>query len=85
MRTSPGYPQSNGKLERWHRTLKTNAIRPRSPADADEARRLIRDFVDHYNNHRLHSDIGYVTLSDKLAGREREIWALRDQRLETAH
>ena len=84
VRTSPGYPQSNGKLERWHRTLKVTAIRPRCPGDVDEARELIGDFVDHYNNRRLHSAIGYVAPIDKLHGREREIWALRDQRLEAA-
>ncbi len=84
VRTSPYYPQSNGKLERWHRTLKVTAIRPRCPGDVDEARGLIADFVDHYNNRRLHSAIGYVAPADKLRGREREIWARRDQRLEAA-
>ena len=31
MRTSPGYPQSNGKLERWHKSLKSECIRPGTP------------------------------------------------------
>ena len=84
VRTAPYYPQSNGKIERWHKTLKSTTIRPAAPQDAAEARRLIGDFVEHYNNRRLHSAIGYVTPADKLAGREREIWALRDQRLEAA-
>jgi putative transposase len=86
VRTSPYYPQSNGKLERLNKTLKTETIRPNSPATATaaDARRLVTDFVEHYNNRRLHSAIGYVTPADKLAGREAEIWALRDQRLEAA-
>jgi len=32
VRISPYYPQSNGKLERWHKTLKSDAIRPASPS-----------------------------------------------------
>lgn len=84
VRTSPYYPQSNGKLERWNKTLKTTTIRPRSPGSLDEARNLVEDFVEHYNTRRLHSAIGYVTPADKLAGREQEIWAERDRRLEAA-
>jgi putative transposase len=84
VRTSPYYPQSNGKLERLNQTLKAETIRPNSPASLGDARRLIAKFVEHYNTRRLHSAIGYVTPADKLAGREAEIWALRDQRLEAA-
>jgi transposase InsO family protein len=84
VRTSPYYPQSNGKLERWNKTLKTTTIRPRSPATLDEARKLVTVFVEHYNTQRLHSAIGYVTPADKLAARELEIWAERDRRLEAA-
>jgi putative transposase len=84
VRTSPYYPQSNGKLERVNQTLKVDAIRPKSPDDPEEAKRVIGTFVDHYNDVRLHSAIGYVAPADKLAGREKEIWAVRDQRLEAA-
>ena len=83
-RISPGYPQSNGKLERWHKSLKGDAIRVHWPKDRAEADRVIDDYVDHYNNRRLHSAIGYVTPADKLAGNEREIWAARDRKLEAA-
>jgi len=40
--------------------------------------------VEHYNNRRLHSAIGYIAPKDKLEGREEEIFAERDRRLETA-
>jgi putative transposase len=84
VRTSPYYPQSNGKLERYHRTIKETTIRPKAPDSLAEARRVVSEFVEHYNTVRLHSAIGYVTPADKLAGREKEIWAARDRRLEHA-
>ena len=84
VRTSPYYPQSNGKIERWHGSLKQECIRPGTPLSLEEARRLIVGYVEHYNTHRLHSAIGYVTPKDKLEGREKEIFASRDRKLEAA-
>jgi len=81
---SPHYPQSNGKLERWHRTLKEQAIRPKTPLDLEQARAVVGEFVDHYNNVRLHSAIGYVTPKDKLDGQAEAIWQARDRKLEAA-
>ena len=84
VKTSPYYPQSNGKIERWHRTLKVTTIRPKAPGSVEEARHLVGAFVDHYNHKRLHSALGFIAPADKLAGREKDIWAVRDQRLEAA-
>ncbi len=84
VRTSPFYPQSNGKLERWHKSLKSECIRPLTPLTRDDALRLIQTYVDHYNRVRLHSAIGYVTPHDMLAGRQAEIHATRDRKLEQA-
>jgi transposase InsO family protein len=84
VRTSPFYPQSNGKLERWHKSLKGECIRPGTPLSLDDARRLVGRFVEHYNTVRLHSAIGYVTPKDKLEGRETAIFAERDRKLEFA-
>jgi putative transposase len=50
----------------------------------EDALRLIQTYVDHYNTVRLHSAIGYVTPQDMLAGRQKEIDAARDQKLEEA-
>jgi putative transposase len=84
VRTSPYYPQSNGKIERWHKSLKGECIRPGTPLSPEDARRLIGQYVDHYNTVRLHSAIGYVTPADMLAGRQAEIHAARDRKLEEA-
>lgn len=84
VRTSPYYPQSNGKLDRYHKTLKGDAIRPSAPSSADEARRVVDRFVEHYNGVRLHSAIGYITPNDFLAGRSQVIWADRDRKLADA-
>lgn len=84
VRISPGYPQSNGKLERWHKTLKQDAIRVRPPESLEEARVLVARFVEHYNTVRLHSALGYVAPADVLAGRANIIRAERDRKLELA-
>jgi transposase InsO family protein len=84
VRTSPYYPQSNGKIEAWNKTVKVTTIRPKAPASLEEARRQVADFVDHYNTVRLHSSIGYVTPEQKLLGEEKRIWAERDQKLQQA-
>ncbi len=84
VRTSPYYPQSNGKLERWHRSIKSECIRPGTPLSLDDARRLVADYVAHYNTVRLHSAIGYVAPVDKLEGREAQIFAGRDRKLHEA-
>ena len=50
----------------------------------DDARRLVSGYVDHYNNVRLNSATGYITPKDMLAGRQQEIHAERDRKLEAA-
>jgi transposase InsO family protein len=84
VRTSPYYPQSNGKLERWHGTLKGERFRGACPATLAEARRVVASFVTHYNEVRLHSALGYVTPAAKLAGLEQAIFDDRDRKLEAA-
>jgi putative transposase len=84
VRTSPYYPQSNGKIERWYKSLKGERIRPATPLSLEEARRLVEGYVEHYNNIRLNSAVGYITPKDVLAGRQAEIHAERDRKLEEA-
>lgn len=84
VRTAPYYPQSNGKIERWHKSLKAECIRPGTPLTQEDARRLIQQYVDHYNTVRLHSAIGFITQADMMAGRQAEIHAARDRKLDEA-
>ena len=84
VRTSPYYPQSNGKIERWHRSLKAECIRPGVALSLEDARRLVEGYVRHYNEVRLHSAIGYVTPAARMAGLDRAIFAERDRKLEAA-
>ena len=84
VRTSAYYPQSNGKLERYHRTIKADCIRPNTPLNLADARRVVSDFVTHYNTVRLHGAIGYVAPADKLEGRAEAIFAARDAKLAAA-
>ena len=84
VKTSPNYPQSNGKIERWHQSLKSECIRPGVPLSIEDARRIVSAYVTRYNTVRLHSAIGYITPMDKLEGREAQIFAERDRKLEQA-
>jgi transposase InsO family protein len=81
-RTSPYYPQTNGKIERWRKSLEGECIRPGTPLSLDDARRLVEGYVEHYKNVRLNSAVGYITPKDMLAGRRPEIHAERDRKLE---
>ena len=84
VRTSPYYPQSNGKLERWHKTIKGECIRVQVPLSLEDARRIVADYVEHYNHVRLHSAVGYVTPNDRLLGNDAAIHAARDRKLAEA-
>ena len=84
VRTSPYYPQSNGKIERWHKTIKGDCIRVQTPLSLDDARRIAADWIAHYNEARLHSAIGYVTPRDRLEGRHLAIFDARDRKLADA-
>jgi len=84
VRSSPFYPQLSGKIERWHQSLKAQCVRPGVPLSLEDARCLVGRYVDHYDGVRLHSAIGYLTPLDKLEGREQQIFAERDHKLEEA-
>jgi putative transposase len=61
VRTSPYYPQSSGKIERWHKSLQGECIRPGTPLSLEDGRRLVEGYVEHCNDVRLNSAIDYIT------------------------
>ena len=84
VRTSPYYPQSNGKLERFHKSLKTECVRPKCAETPEEARRNIDEYVTYYNTVRLHSAVGFITPEQMLNGNQKEIFKQRDIKLSKA-
>ena len=82
--TSPYYPQSNGKIERWHKELKKECIRSKLPDNLSEARKHVGEFVEEYNYLRLHSAIGYVTPYDRMLSLDTELQESRRSKLKLA-
>jgi len=69
---SPFHPQTNGKIERYHRTLKgeLNQLPHEMPGELKEA---IRGFIEYYNYRRYHEGLGNVTPYDVYTGKHHEI------------
>lgn len=81
--TSPYYPQSNGKLERFHLTLKEHAYK-KLPLDLEDGKRIVGEMIDYYNRERLHSAIDYVTPEQCLTGQRESIKNERQRKLREA-
>ncbi len=64
------HPQSNGKIERFHKSLKEECVRVTAMTNLEEARKLIDAYVIEYNENRLHSALQYLTPADYLKGEE---------------
>jgi len=69
---SPFHPQTNGKIERYHRTIKgeINNVPYDMPSELKEA---IRAFIEYYNYRRYHEGLGNVTPNDVYTGKQHEI------------
>ena len=84
VRTAPYYPQSNGKIERYHKSLKQECLRPFSPVDQEDAERIIENYIQDYNHVRLHSSIGFVPPILVLKGKAQELHDERREKLKKA-
>jgi len=84
VRTSPFYPQSNGKLERFHKSYKMECVRPKTPLSMADAKRETEKYINQYNTERLHGAIGYIAPIDKLEGRAQMIFDERKRKLTEA-
>ena len=73
------HPETNGKIERWFKTVKSEALERNEYEDEYEAREVIMEFVDYYNRERLHQGIGYLTPEEKYYGLNND-YALRRQK-----
>jgi transposase InsO family protein len=75
---APYHPETNGKMERYHRTVKgeINLLNYSTPSALEEA---IRSFVDYYNHRRYHEALGNVTPHDVYTGRREQILELREE------
>ena len=75
---TPYHPQTNGKLERYHQTIKrdVNQVPYELPSDLDAA---IASFVSYYNYRRYHMALGNVTPVDVLTGRREQILQRRKE------
>jgi transposase InsO family protein len=68
VRGAPNHPQTQGKIERWHQTLKNRILLENYylPGALEQA---VGAFIDHYNHVRCHESIGNVTPADAYFGR----------------
>ena len=85
VRTSVAYPQSNGKIERFNKTIKNECLTKESFIDFDDATKQISSHINFYNTKRLHSAISYLTPEDVFLGREKERIKIRCIKLNKAN
>ncbi len=68
------HPQTQGKIERWHQTLKSRAL-PENYYFEGELEAAITAFIGHPNNRRYHESIGNLTPAEVYFGRGENILA----------
>ena len=75
---APYHPMTQGKIERWHRSMK-NVIKLQNYYSPSELERAIAEWAEYYNNQRYHESLENVTPADVYFGREKEIIKKRNK------
>jgi putative transposase len=83
-KTSPAYPQSNGKIERFHRSYNEECIETKSMLSLNDLRNQTEQWVNYYNTQRAHSSLYYLTPEDFLTGRADEKLKIREDKVKQA-
>src|SRR5210317_1926015 len=78
VRGAPYHPQTQGKIERWHQTMKNRILLEHYFLPGDLTRQ-IEAFIEHYNHHRYHESLKNITPADVYFGRENEILTRREE------
>lgn len=76
---APYHPQTNGKIERWHKSLKMN-VYVHNYNRLDELKKNVGIFISYYNKKRYHESLGNVTPDDVFYGRRAEIVSRRSSK-----
>jgi putative transposase len=74
---APYHPMTQGKIERWHRSMK-NVIKLQNYYSPGELEHAIADWVVYYNHNRFHESLENVTPADVFYGREKEVLKKRN-------
>jgi transposase InsO family protein len=71
LRGRPNHPQTQGKIERYHRSMK-NVVKLENYYSPDQLRYRIKEFVEYYNYHRYHESLDNLTPADIYYGKRKE-------------
>ena len=75
---APYHPMTQGKIERWHRSMK-NVVKLQNYYSPSELERAISEWVAYYNNQRYHESLDNVTPADVYFGRDKEVIKKRNK------
>ena len=80
-RSAPAHPQSNGKIERFHGTVKSEHFRKTPKISLSQMKAELGRWIEYYNKERLHSALGYVSPFDVIFDRREKITKIREEKL----
>ena len=84
IRTRVAHPESNGRIERFHRSLRQEGLSARDYQNLYDARQVIGEWIEEYNHRRLHAGLQYLTPNDWMQQRQDTRLSERRTKLSTA-